>query len=120
MNGVSFLVFYAEDVDETVRFYTALGLEFKGEQHGAGPRHYCCQLDNLALEIYPADEGDTHCGAEMLGILVDDLDEISLSLKAPEPYIISTSAPFGNGNRCVIRDPDGRKVFVFDEQDKYL
>lgn len=116
-SGVSFLVLYAPDVMATVKFYTALGLEFRTEQHGSGPEHHCCQKNGLALEIYPAENVDAPIGTGMIGISVDDLDAIALSLQTAEPYILSATAQFGNGRRCVLKDPDGRQVFVFDAGD---
>ncbi len=96
-------------MSETVAFYTALGLAFQIEQHGAGPKHYCCQLDGLALEIYPSEGGDVG-GSAMVGIEVDDL----ASLKLPLNIIVAQTAPFGMGRRVIAKDPDGRNVFVFE------
>ena len=45
-------------IPESMAFYTALGLMFQSEQHSAGPKYYCCQLDALALEIYPSEGGN--------------------------------------------------------------
>ncbi|WP_428540095.1 VOC family protein [Profundibacter sp.] len=96
-------------MSETVAFYTALGLAFQSEQHGTGPKHYCCQLDALALEIYPSKGGDIN-GSVMVGIKADDLD----SLKLPLNNIVAQTAPFGDGRRVIVTDPDGRNVFVFE------
>ena len=114
VNGFSFLVLYAQDMAQTLRFYSALGLDFKSEQHGAGPKHYCCQIGDLALEIYPAMDDDLPSATGMIGLSVQDLDEIPLSLEATEPYVVSACAQFGDGRRCVIKDPDGTKVFLFE------
>lgn len=42
------------DLDATVAFYRALGLEFAEEQHGRGPRHFSTQLGTAVVELYPA------------------------------------------------------------------
>ena len=39
-----------------VAFYTAIGLTFRSEQHGAGPRHYSAESAGLVIEVYPAAE----------------------------------------------------------------
>ncbi len=109
-SGVSFLVLYAQNIAETLAFYTSLGLEFKREKHGEGPVHHCCQLDALALEIYPAEDGEI-CASTMIGITVADLDKLPL----PQMSVEAAIAPFGEGRRVIIRDPDGRRVFVIDE-----
>ncbi len=109
--AVSFLVLYARNMSETVAFYTSLGLTFQSEQHGAGPKHYCCQLDALALEIYPS-EGGHIAGSATVGIEVDDLD----SLKSPLNDIAAQIVPFENGRRVIVKDPDGRNVFVFETE----
>ncbi len=96
-------------MSETVAFYTGLGLAFQSEQHGAGPKHYCCQLDALALEIYPSEGGDIG-GSAMVGIKVANLDR----LKLPQNNIVAQTAPFGDGWRVIIKDPDGRNVFLFE------
>jgi len=107
--AVSFLVLYARDMSETVAFYTSLGLTFQSEQHGAGPKHYCCQLDALALEIYPSEGGDIG-GSAMVGVKVADLDNLKLPLNS----IVAQTAPFGDVRRVIAKDPDGRNVFVFE------
>lgn len=115
MSTVSFIVIYARDVDKTLQFYSALGLTFLPEQHGAGPKHHSCQMGDLALEIYPSDAKALVGGAGMIGISVTDLDETLLSLQAAGSYVASPIAPFGDGRRCIINDPDGWKVFVYDQ-----
>ncbi len=66
-------------------------------------------MDALALEIYPSEGGDVG-GAATVGIEVDDLD----SLKLPLNGITAQIAPFENGRRVIVKDPDGRNVFVFE------
>lgn len=116
MNVVSFIVIYARDVEKSLQFYTALGLYFKQEQHGAGPKHHSCQMGDLALEIYPSDANSVTGCAGMIGISVTDLDDIGLPLEAMEPHVRSPIAPFGNGRRCIVNDPDGWRVFVYDQR----
>jgi hypothetical protein len=48
------LVIRTKQVLDYLAFFNALGLTFKREQHGDGPWHYACQVDNTVLEIYPA------------------------------------------------------------------
>ena len=52
---LTLLVLYVADIDEALRFYTAVGLRFTVEQHGSGPRHYSAALPGaVVLELYPA------------------------------------------------------------------
>ncbi|WP_456388151.1 VOC family protein [Profundibacter sp.] len=53
MNMVSFIVIYARDLEKSLQFYTALGLSFKQEQHGAGPKHHSCQMGGAGVGDIP-------------------------------------------------------------------
>jgi len=70
-------------------------------------------MGDLTLEIYPSDAKTVTGCAGMIGISVND---IGLSLDAMEPHVRSPIAPFGNGRRCIVNDPDGCKVFVYDHR----
>src|SRR5262249_2655095 len=71
------LVIRTIDVARALSFYRALGLDFTEEQHGAGPRHFCCDLGGMILEIYPGKPGSaperTRAGATMIGFVVTSI-----------------------------------------------
>ncbi|TYB47183.1 glyoxalase/bleomycin resistance/dioxygenase family protein [Nonomuraea sp. PA05] len=87
------IVIYTGRVEECRAFYGSLGLDFRPEQHGDGPRHYAAVLDDgLVVELYPA-APDRRTGRLRLGFEVDGLQ----GLKA---------------GSHVLEDPDGRAVEV--------
>ncbi|MFF5212745.1 VOC family protein [Streptosporangium sp. NPDC000396] len=87
------LVIYSSRIEDCRDFYGSLGLDFRAEQHGNGPRHYAAVLpDGLVVEIYPAAAAGA-TGALRLGFAVEGL-------------------PGHAAGRHVLRDPDGRAVEV--------
>lgn len=48
------LVLYSPRMEVVRDFYNRLGVNFKEEKHGQGPKHYAGMLrGNIVLEIYP-------------------------------------------------------------------
>ncbi|MDP9867213.1 MULTISPECIES: VOC family protein [Streptosporangium] len=84
------VVIYTSRLEECRDFYASLGLEFRPEQHGDGPRHHAATLpDGTVFELYPAGEGG-ETGRLRLGF-------------------VAAGATEGAGRR-LLRDPDGRVV----------
>ncbi|MEY9858562.1 catechol 2,3-dioxygenase-like lactoylglutathione lyase family enzyme [Catenulispora sp. GAS73] len=93
---VSLIVLYTERVQECVRFYQALGLDFTAERHGTGPEHFAAVLaDGAVFEIYPPRDGHT-TGPLWLGLTL-----------APS----QSRALIASGTH-ILTDPDGRAVQV--------
>ena len=68
---LTLLVLFVADPTESLRFFTACGLRFAAEQHGAGPMHYAAALPGgLTLELYPA--GSRPPTRTRLGLTVAD------------------------------------------------
>ena len=55
---LSHLVLRAEEPARLAKFYEALGLAFRTEQHGHGPKHVAAELSLGVLEIYPLRNGE--------------------------------------------------------------
>jgi catechol 2,3-dioxygenase-like lactoylglutathione lyase family enzyme len=54
MTGLTLIVLRCADIERSRAFYEQLGLSFTAEQHGSGPQHLACVLDDGAvLELYP-------------------------------------------------------------------
>jgi lactoylglutathione lyase len=51
---LTLVVVRCRDLEQSRRFYEALGLSFNTERHGAGPVHYSTRLGTTVLELYPA------------------------------------------------------------------
>lgn len=54
--SLTLVVIRSADLARAEAFYTALGLTFTRERHGAGPEHLVCQLGGTTFEIYPRAE----------------------------------------------------------------
>ncbi|MEV7011422.1 hypothetical protein [Streptosporangium sp. NPDC051022] len=92
------LVIYTPALEACRAFYGSLGLEFRLEQHGTGPRHYAAVLgDGTVFEIYPSSARRT-TGALRLGLAV-------------EPGLVLDGTALTPG-RHLFHDPDGRTVEV--------
>lgn len=98
-------------------FYNRLGLAFTQEQHGDGPVHFAFGDEHLVVEIYPAGpEIPADASGTMIGFEVEDVDQIisnSTDWDVAEPV---KNTPMGR--RMILRDPDGRKVFVYSQSPK--
>ncbi|RWC64018.1 hypothetical protein [Mesorhizobium sp.] len=71
---LTFVTFFAQDIERTADVYRLLGLDSISEQHGTGPRHLACVSERLVLEIYPGE--DVACPGVMVGLDVADLDQV--------------------------------------------
>jgi lactoylglutathione lyase len=111
--SLQLIVLRAAEIDRTVRFYEALGLQFTQEQHGSGPVHYACELGGIVLEIYPAKQEHAFRGATgsmmMLGFQVDSLPSV---LEALAGLGVSAPAEHSTTSRALVEDPDGRAVEI--------
>ncbi len=56
---LSLLVLRCSDLAKSKAFYEGLGLTFKDEQHGKGPKHLSTQIGDAVLELYPLDKNPT-------------------------------------------------------------
>jgi len=117
MVKLNFLVIRSGQPVELSKFYSGLGLRFEYHRHGKGPFHYSAKLVDVVFEIYPLrpeqSQVDTNVrlGFEVLSIngtlavLTDLGGKTIVSPKASEW-----------GNRCVIEDPEGRKIELVEKE----
>lgn len=96
------LVLFAVDVEETARFYRAVGIALEDEDHGEGPVHFAAALGDVHFAIYPASTAGTaplrEDGRQQLpGLYVEPLDEARQALNAVgQPSSASTSRCHGD------------------------
>ncbi len=107
MPTLSLLVLRAADLEQTRRFYEALGLVFTREQHGAGPVHYACVVGETVLELYPRREAATALDDTRIGLRVDD---IAAAMAAAVAVGARVHRALDVEARAVLVDPDGRHV----------
>ena len=107
--NLNLLVLKASDPAALAKFYSRFGLRFALEQHGRGPEHQACVMDNSVLEIYPLlDEGEKSIGVR-LGFPVPSIDMATAGLDPASDFLLLPSDTKW-GRRCVIRDPEGHKI----------
>ncbi|MER8613338.1 VOC family protein [Mesorhizobium sp. M1216] len=114
LRSLAFVTWFSADPRSAAAFYANFGIVFRQEQHGSGPIHFAFQGQGLAIELYPANEGTTAEGAgTMIGFEVTDADEAASAAKANGFGIIADVKATAMGRRVIVRDPDGRQVFLF-------
>jgi lactoylglutathione lyase len=112
--SLAFVTWLSADPRSAAAFYAHFGIIFRQEQHGSGPIHFAFQGEGFAIELYPASEGTTPGGAGVtIGFEVANADEAASVAKANDFGIIADVKATATGRRVVIRDPDGRQVFLF-------
>lgn len=118
--SLSFLVIRTINIENTLSFYSALGMEFIEEQHGLSNLvHYACDLGNIVLEIYPCQatlansENKQKMGAEsMLGFNVTSLEKTLYNLEKLGIKSKISSKVKNSQRRASVTDPDGRIIHL--------
>lgn len=113
------VVLFSENPEPLVRFYEEIGLEFEPEDHGDGPLHFECELPTTHFAIFPADHaGDAPrrnaTDTTFLGFEVDDVGATIDRLRSNDYQIDEEPTEYPWGLRGVVRDPDGRRVEIFN------
>ena len=106
---MNLVVLRATDLERAREFYGRLGLQFRAEQHGSGPKHYSCAVNGGIMELYP-------CSARTTGVrlglrvvapsrAIDDLIAHGFVPQRPKLQERRSSPSV-----YVIKDPDGNTV----------
>ena len=103
------LVLRSHQLDVVRSFYEAVGLIFAPEKHGRGPDHFSATLGDLVLELYPSGK-EAEAGDLRLGFHVPDLPSAIARLIAS-----GVDVPDIEGRSVVVKDPDGRRVELTQE-----
>ena len=78
---VTLIVLRSHNIELAKEFYEdILGLKFREEKHGSGPRHFSTEIDGLVLEIYPKATQGTE--GLRIGLNVDNKNTIKEKLRA--------------------------------------
>ena len=96
---LTLIVLRCGDIARSVAFYRALGLTPVREQHGAGPEHFSCELeDGVVLELYP------RAGRETSGLRIGfRVPDVARAIAAGQALGCAV-------NGAVVTDPDGHQV----------
>ena len=106
MPSLSLVVLRCRDLEASRAFYELLELSFVEEKHGAGPKHYSCQLGGTVLELYPLTTEGTP--GLRLGIEVTADRHRLVSQLGARGYDVKRLSD----DRVLVVDPDGHKVEV--------
>ena len=95
-------------------FFEALGLRFEKHRHGNGPEHYAHEDARGVIELYPA-QGDA-VDQTGLGFSTGSLEVMrdALATRGYGPGEIRNNEW---GRTFVVRDPDGRRVEIKEQQE---
>jgi lactoylglutathione lyase len=107
---LSLVVIRTPDLERSRHFYEKLGLHFRAEVHGKGPKHYSANVGDLVMELYRG-TGDIEAGATSdvrLGFRVGSFEDAERRLRDAS---LEFTIVDRDGDRVVVlKDPDGRKV----------
>ena len=120
MTELASLVLLVSDVDAAARFYRAVGVPLKDEDHGEGPVHFAAELGGVHFALYAATGPGRaperrSAGASFAGVYVDSLDDVLRNVAALGAPLLSGHEVMPWGCRFVVEDPDGRAVEVNDK-----
>lgn len=110
---LNLVVIQSSNLENSVSFYQNFGLVFHKEQHGNGPVHFACEIENIVFEIYPSSTGRVDMGTR-IGFNVIDLNQIVDTLRVKGYAIISEPKVSPWGKRAVVQDPEGHKVELLE------
>ena len=115
---LSLLVIRTHDLLRVKEFYELLGLTFKEEKHGKGPKHFAAILDDgLVFEIYPIKDPEQNPDKVRLGFKIKYLYKLINKLR--DNGVGPISQPIPNSYSILIKDPDGRTIELTDEGPDY-
>ena len=105
--AVSLIVLRCLDLERSRRFYEALGLTLRPEQHGVGPRHYSAVVGETVVELYP--QGDATTSGLRLGFLIQDLPAVLAAIAHGDGNVMRADVNAQPPSALVV-DPDGHKI----------
>jgi predicted enzyme related to lactoylglutathione lyase len=112
---LSLVVIRAADPAQLARFYSALGMSFQPEQHGAGPLHYVSTDTGITFEIYPRSAEEPPTTGTRLGFATVALDVVLNALTEYGGEIVAPARVSPWGRRAVVIDPEGHKVEISEQ-----
>lgn len=110
------VVLRAADLEQSRRFYEALGLRFACERHGNGPEHLAARSGGLVFELYPQGSGPATAGMR-LGFRVTSVEAAVSAVQQLGAKVAMPAAEGPWGLRAVVIDPDGHQVEVRQAND---
>ena len=112
---LSLVVIRAADLAQLARFYSALGMSFQAEKHGAGPLHYVSTDTGITFEIYPCSAEEAPTTGTRLGFATVSLDVVLNALTEYGGEIVAPTRGSPWGRRAVVIDPEGHKIEISEQ-----
>jgi predicted enzyme related to lactoylglutathione lyase len=106
---LNLIVIRSGDLEASKEFYAMLGLTFRCEQHGQGPKHYAAELGQTVFEVYPCTDR-VGAGNLQLGFRIHSLDTALDALRKNATTVLREPHDSPWGRRAVVRDPDGNYI----------
>lgn len=104
------VVIRSQQLEESARFYSALGLSLSKHRHGTGPEHYASEGSGQTFEIYPLANDDSPTTGIRIGFAVESVDQVFERLLDVGGQSVSSPKDSPWGRRAVVSDPDGHRV----------
>lgn len=115
MTQLDLIVIRARDPEALARFYALLGVTFKEEQHGSGPKHFACDLGGPVLEIYPLVREQQRTTGTRLGFRVSSLRHVLDAISAlGAEHVLRDAEATKSGQRAVVVDPEGHEIHLVE------
>jgi lactoylglutathione lyase len=106
---VAAIVLSCRDLEASVRFYKAVGLDLKETKHG-GPTHHTCSLGGVHFALYAGTSEIAPQAATQISLTCDRLDLALQQARELGATVLEPPAPKPWGLTTVLADPDGRRV----------
>jgi predicted enzyme related to lactoylglutathione lyase len=107
---LSLVVIRSVNLEESVKFYQMLGLNFEKHQHGNGLEHFASNIGQVTFEIYPQTARMGTTTGTRLGLQVPDVDSLVIRLQKENVTVITKPSVSEWGRRAVVVDPDGHRI----------
>ena len=121
IKSVSGVTCYVKNLNKTVKFYEALGFEFRNKDAGRATAYvnwFWIDFQPITKEVRPYFRTEARISNKGAGtflyLSVEDVDDFHRGLisKGLKPLTEPQDSPWGN-REIVIRDPDGYRLVIF-------
>jgi len=110
---VKLIVLRTAHMEELVKFYSLLGMDFEYHKHGASPYHYGATVGETVIEIYPLAKNQLSADMHLrLGFSVHNFEAVVGMLG---DCIITAPQQYEWGYVAIAQDIDGRKIEIYKE-----
>jgi predicted enzyme related to lactoylglutathione lyase len=110
VTALAAVIFQCQQLDKSVEFYRALGVDVRETKHG-GTVHFSCSLGGVHFALYPGD--GTARGPQsgcQLGLMITNLDGSLAAATALGASVLAPPVQKPWGMTAMLEDPDGRKI----------